>query len=109
MIDDMGLELVDRIELLEYALPRVIEREQELSTFLLAHDGEKAARCAHTALSAVRLYGSPKLEALLHQTLKLGDTADINEVDVLMLQQELSKEFTVVIDRIRSWLAEHSV
>ncbi len=97
---NLGIE--DTIELLEYALPRIAQRQKKIQESLLAEDWEAASKCAHQTISSVRLYGTEELEKLLRQAKQAGeDTAD---ADIVTLQQELLAEFDHVSQTIREWL-----
>ncbi len=101
---NLGIE--DTIELLEYALPRIAQRQKKIQESLLAEDWEAASKCAHQTISSVRLYGTEELEKLLRQAKQAGeDTAD---ADIVTLQQELLAEFDHVSQTIREWLLTHT-
>lgn len=90
------------IELVEFSLPYINEKEQLLRESLVSADWEAAAQHAHKALSSVRLFGSSKLESLLVQIRDgaIGQNAD-------EIQRELSAEFTDAQAAIHTWLAQH--
>ncbi len=92
------------IKMVEFSLPYLSQREQELRESLLSGDRDTASHTAHKAISSVRLYGSPKLEALLYQV-RDGDYG----ANVEALQKELSKEFTFVTNVAKAWLMKHIV
>lgn len=93
----------DAIELFQFTLPIVIERQHALEQHLCAREWAAFKQCAHKSISSVRLYGSERLEMLLRQ----ANDVDKDEFDLLTYQQELSEEFEVVIGSIREWLAQH--
>lgn len=95
------LGLVDAIELFEFALPIVIERQQMLQNYLQAEDWVAAAQCAHKTISSVRFYSSERLEGLLRQAMQVRT----GEIDVAILQQALFAEFDAVISTVREWLS----
>lgn len=103
-LDDIASRLGNdkTIEIVEFSLPYISEKEQQLRESLLAADWEAAARHAHKALSSVRLFGSGKLETLLIQ---IRDGAV--EQNAEEIQQALSAEFTDAQDAIHAWLAKH--
>ncbi|MEB4592710.1 Hpt domain-containing protein [Candidatus Thiothrix sp. Deng01] len=91
------------IEIVEFSLPYIAGKEQQLRDALQAGDWETAARHAHKAISSVRLFGSVKLEALLRQ-IKDGDSG----LDAGEVQQALSAEFAQVEASVHSWLAANA-
>ncbi|MEZ5453133.1 MAG: hypothetical protein R3E93_10035 [Thiothrix sp.] len=97
LVARFGVE--ETLQLLEYSQPFVRQWEQQLRDALLSGDWESAAHCAHKAISSVRLYGSPRLEALLYQV-RDGDNATV-------IQHDLFEEFTAVNNMIAAWVAEH--
>ncbi len=93
----------ETIELFQFALPIVIERQHALEQHLRAKEWAEFKQFAHKSIGSVRIYGSERLEVLLRQ----AHDIDNDGVDLLAYQQELSKEFEAVIDGIREWLAAH--
>ncbi len=99
LAQDLGIE--DTIEVLEYALPRIVERQKKIQQHLQAKHWEKASICAHQTISSVSLYGSDELERLLNKI------KDHNESRRVELQEQLSKEFNNIIEAIQQWLSIH--
>lgn len=93
----------DTVELLEFALPRIVERKIALMQLLNANNWEAALQVAHKTLSSVRLYGSNQLEALLQQVCR----QDMAVVATPEFQATLESEFSGVITTLKQWLAEH--
>ena len=98
LCDEIGPERAFRV--LEFALPRIIEFDNDLKGFMLAGEQKAAAECAHRAVSSVRAYGTGQLETLLREISDGGNDFD-------RLQPALSGEFAVVIDRVETWLQQH--
>ena len=104
-IDATAMHLGEKstIELFQFALPIVIERQHSLEKHLCAGEWAAFKQFAHKSIGSVRLYGTERLEALLRQ----ANDVDKDEFDLLTYQQELSEEFETVIGSIREWLALH--
>lgn len=100
LVARFGVE--ETIQMLEYSQPFVRQWEQQLCDALLSGDRESAAHCAHKAISSVRLYGSPRLEALLFQVRDSDSNMDTTEI-----RTALSVEFAAVTDAMNAWMAEH--
>lgn len=98
-----NLGLKDTIEVLEYALPRVAEKQKKIQQHLQQKHWEKASLYAHKTISSVRLYGSAELERLLNKV------QEHNESERIQLQQQLLKEFNHVIQTIQQWLTVHKI
>lgn len=94
--------VIETIEMLEYAQPFLAQWEQQLREAMLSDDREKAANCAHKAISSVHLCGSPALEALLRRV-KDGDNSMYSED----MQQILFAEFVAVRQSVDDWIVEH--
>ena len=99
LMQDLGIE--DAIEVLEYALPRVFERQKKIQQHLQAKQWEEASAYAHQTISSIRLYGSDELERLLRKI------KERNESERIELQGQLSREFTDVLQAIEQWLVVH--
>ncbi len=99
LTQDLGIE--DTIEVLEYALPRIFERQQKIQQYLQTKQWENASACAHQTISSIGLYGSDELEKLLNKI------KDRNESERIELQDQLSREFTHVTETIQQWLSLH--
>lgn len=102
LYEDFGLE--GSIEILEFALPFIIKRERKIKVALLSGKWGKASKHAHKTMSSAPLYSSDKLLDLLSQVKKINDSL----LDATTLQLALSKEFNVVINDIKDYLAEYS-
>ncbi|WMP19452.1 hypothetical protein [Thiothrix lacustris] len=105
-LDALAIQIGEKeaIELFQFALPAVIERQHKLEQHLGAGEWADAAHFAHKTISSVRLYGSNRLENLLRQAKEAAN----EQVDVTLLRRELSEEFEVIIKAVREWLAIHS-
>ena len=99
LAQDLGIE--DTIEVLEYALPRIFERQKKIQEHLQAKHWEKASSYAHQTISSVSLYGSNELERLLNKI------KDHNENKRPELQEQLSREFNHITQTIQQWLSIH--
>ncbi len=99
LTQDLGIE--DAVEVLEYALPRVFERQKKIQEHLQAKQWKEASAYAHQTMSSIRLYGSDELERLLNKI------KDHNENERIQLQDQLSQEFSLVIQTIQQWLSLH--
>ena len=89
-------------ELAEFSLNYIQRTADQLETLLLNGESKAAAKYAHKALGAVRLYGTPKLEMLLCRVRdnSYGPETRHN------LQHELLDEFSQVDEALREWLAQ---
>lgn len=94
---------VDTIEMLEFALPLVVERKESLSESLLSNNLAEASKIAHKTISSIRFYGSSRLEDLLKEVKDVR-----SQQKALELQPQLIEEFDVVINVLRKWLLQYS-
>jgi hypothetical protein len=94
----------DTIELLEFALPRISQRGNDLQKCLLAKDWDSAAKIAHQTLSSARLYSSSQFELQLQHI----HNKEIELIDTALFQQEFHDEVEKVKQAIRSWLDKQS-
>jgi HPt (histidine-containing phosphotransfer) domain-containing protein len=88
------LGVKDTIEVLEYALPRIIERQEKIHQHLQMKNWQAASKDAHQIISSVRLYGSDELEKLLKKV------KDCQQIEA----NQLSTAFNEVIQAIQQWL-----
>ncbi len=98
-----NIGLKDTIELLEFALPRIARRGDELQRHLLTADWDAASRIAHQTLSSVHLYSSSQFEQQLQQI----HQQNIVVIDTPSFQQELREELDSITHAIRVWLDAH--
>lgn len=87
-------------QIIKFSMPYVSQKEQQLHESLKEARWREAAEHAHKALSAVRLFGSARLESLLVQ-IRDGVTERDNIPDML---HELSDEFSSVCREANGWL-----
>lgn len=97
---EKNIGITDTVDLIQTALPILIERKATLGKLLLAEDLEGASACAHKTLGSVRLYGTDQLESLLTQVKELNP----DQVDLIDFQGQISEEFSMVIDDCIKWL-----
>lgn len=97
----MGLK--DTIELLEFALPRIEKRCDELKRHLLAEDWDSAARVAHQTISSAHVYSSSRFEQKLQQI----NQKNIEIIGTVSFQQDLTEECEAIIQSIKAWLVNH--
>jgi hypothetical protein len=90
------------VQIVEFSLPYISQKGQQLNDALIAAEWESAAHYAHKAISSVRLFGSAKLETLLVQ-IRDGNI----DQDTMDIQQELLAEFTDVQNAVNAWLIQH--
>jgi hypothetical protein len=101
LVDKLGE--TEAIEMLEFALPLIVERESNLTDQLLSGNLAEAAKYAHKTISSIRLYGSSELENLLQAVKDVK-----NHAQALALQPRLSKEFNLTINVVKNYLHEHT-
>lgn len=99
LLTRFGVE--ETLQMLEYSQPFIRQWEQQLREAMLANDWDRVTHCAHKAISSVRLYGSPRLEALLCQ-IKDSDSS-INTPET---QNALFTEFANVQQAVSQWISE---
>jgi HPt (histidine-containing phosphotransfer) domain-containing protein len=99
-----NLGIAEAIEMLEYALPRIVQRKNQLSQHIHAQDWEAAKQYAHQTISSVSLYGSESLETQLHRVKLLGTT----DIDPITFEQELSLAFDHVVQGVKEWLNQQA-
>jgi len=92
------------LKMVEFAVTYIAQREQQLKEALLNAELQQAADYAHKAVGSVRLYGSPQLEQLLCQV-RDQDYAQENSA---ALQRELSAEFALADQALKSWIKQQS-
>lgn len=93
----------ETLEIVHFSLAYIAQRNREISDALLSSQKKLAADYAHKATGSVRLYGTPKLEALLSQV--RGNDYRDNEIE--KLQSDLPSEFTLATNSLKQWLANH--
>lgn len=98
---DLGTS--EAVDLLNFAIPFITEREALLRSLLLSGGLDEAAKCAHKTIGSLGLYGTDKLEGLLKEINKLDNNAD----DLIAFQEKLSAEFKHVLLLINEWLDAH--
>lgn len=103
LVKTIGLS--DAIEVLEFALPHISMRKDEIQRRLAAADWEGAAHVAHKTISSVCVYSSDPFEHHLQQIYQ-QDIAVISTAD---FQHALLKEFTDIEQGIGAWLVTHRV
>ncbi len=103
-LDDLSQRLGHEktVQMIEFSMPYVDKREQELHEALQLNDWQAASHCAHKAISSVRLFGSPRLESLLVQV-----RDGLNEQDTTWIRAELSEAFSAARSTVNAWLAKH--
>lgn len=90
-------------DLLRFAVPFIQDREALLKSLLLSGNLDEAAKCAHKTLGSIGLYGSARLETLLGEV----SGTDRGSKNLVVLQQNLSEEFTSILSTINSWLEDN--
>lgn len=98
-----SIGLKDTIELLEFALPRIEKRCDELKRHLLAEDWDSAARVSHQTITSAHVYGSSRFEEKLQQIHQKNTTT----IGTVSFQQHLTEECQEITQAIRAWLDKH--
>lgn len=100
LVASFGVE--DTVSMLEHTQPFVANWEQQLAEAFSQEDWEAAAQCAHKAISSVRLYGSPELEALLSQIVDRDEC-----VKSAGFHQTVFAEFATIRQVTQAWMTCH--
>jgi HPt (histidine-containing phosphotransfer) domain-containing protein len=95
----------DMLEILEFALPRITEKGDELQQLLAASAWEPAARIAHQMLSSASTYASKNFDNMLRHIAQ----QDLDVINCALFQQALKLELSGIIHDIQEWIVNNKI
>ncbi len=95
----------DLLEILEFTLPRLTEKGEELQRLLAASAWEPAARIAHKMLSSANTYASKSFDIMLRHIAQ----QDLDVINSALFRQELKQELGIIKHDIQDWIVNNKI
>ena len=95
----------DMLEILEFTLPRVTEKGDELQRLLATSAWEPAAKLAHQMLSSANTYASNDFNNMLRNIAQ----QDIDIINQALFQQKFKHELNLIIHNIQDWIVNNKI